>query len=118
MGIDYIGEKRPMTSFNDREKGFENKFAKDAETQFKINARRNSLLGLWAAEKLGKSGDGAATYAKDVVMADLEESNHRALLAKILKDFKTAGISISGADIEEQMKRLRPLAEKQITETK
>ena len=59
-----------MTSFDKREEGFEKKFAIDEELRFKAEARRNKLLGLWAAEQLGKSGDDAAAYAKDVVAAD------------------------------------------------
>jgi len=63
-----------MTTFDKREEGFEKKFAHDEELRFKANARRNKLLGLWAAEKLGISGDAANVYAKEVVMADFEEA--------------------------------------------
>ena len=62
-----------MTTFDKREEGFEKKFAHDEDLRFKANARRNKLLGLWAAEKLGLAGDAANAYAKEVVMADFEE---------------------------------------------
>ncbi len=65
-----------MTTFDDRENAFENKFAHDAEMQFRAEARRNKLVGLWAAGLLGKSGDDAAAYAKEVVLADFEEAGH------------------------------------------
>jgi len=66
-----------MTTFDKREEGFERKFALDEEQKFKAEARRDKLLGLWIAEKLGLSGDAAAAYAKDVVIADLEEAGRR-----------------------------------------
>ena len=66
-----------MTTFNDRENAFENKFAHDAEMQFKAEARRNKLLGLWAAELLGKSGEAAAEYAKEVIRSDFEADQGR-----------------------------------------
>ena len=66
-----------MTTFDKREEGFEKKFAHDEELRFKANARRNKLLGLWAAEKLGLTGDAANAYAKDVVMADFEDGAGR-----------------------------------------
>lgn len=75
-----------MTTFNDRENAFENKFAHDAEMQFKAEARRNKLLGLWAAELLGKSGDAAQAYAKEVVKADFEEAGHEDVVRKVAGD--------------------------------
>jgi hypothetical protein len=75
-----------MGSLNDRENAFENKFAHDAELQFKADARRNKLLGLWAADLLGKSGDDAAAYAKEVVMAYFEEAGHEAVYRKVAGD--------------------------------
>ena len=65
-----------MSTFDDRENAFENKFAHDEEMKFKAEARTNKLLGLWAAELLGKSGDDAAAYAAEVVKADFEEAGH------------------------------------------
>ena len=75
-----------MSTFDKREEGFEKKFALDEEQKFKAEARRNKLLGLWAAEKLGKTGDDAATYAKEVVSADFEESGDADVLRKVAKD--------------------------------
>ncbi len=75
-----------MTSFDDRESAFENKFAHDAETQFKIDARRNKLLGLWAAELLGKSGDEAAAYALEVIKSDFEEAGDEDVIRKVVAD--------------------------------
>ena len=75
-----------MSSFDKRQEDFEKKFALDEEQKFKALARRNKLLGLWAAEKLGKSSDDAAAYAKDVVAADFEESGDDDVLRKVAKD--------------------------------
>ncbi len=75
-----------MTTFDDREHAFENKFAHDAEMQFKAEARRNRLVGLWAAELLGKSGDAAEAYAKEVVAADFEEAGHEDVYRKLAGD--------------------------------
>ena len=75
-----------MTTFDDRENAFENKFAHDAEMQFKAEARRNKLLGLWAAGLMGKSGDDAADYAKDVVRADFEEAGDEDVYRKLSSD--------------------------------
>jgi len=75
-----------MSTFDKREEGFEKKFALDEEQKFKAEARRNKLLGLWAAEKIGKTGDDAAAYAKEVVSADFEEAGDADVLRKIVKD--------------------------------
>jgi hypothetical protein len=75
-----------MTTFDDRENAFENKFAHDAEMQFKAEARRNKLLGLWAAGLMGKSGDDAADYAKEVVRADFEEAGDEDVYRKLSGD--------------------------------
>ena len=74
-----------MSTFDKREEGFEKKFALDEETKFKAEARRNKLLGLWAAEKLGKAGDEAAAYAKEVVAADFEEAGDTDVLRKVVE---------------------------------
>ena len=76
-----------MTTFDKREEGFEKKFALDEELQFKANARRNKLLGLWAAEKLGLHGADAEAYAKSVVMADFAETGDEDVFRKIRDDF-------------------------------
>ena len=75
-----------MSAFDDRENAFESKFAHDAEMQFKAEARANKLLGLWAAELLGKEGDAAADYAKEVVKADFEEAGHEDVYRKLFED--------------------------------
>ena len=75
-----------MTTFDDREHAFEAKFAHDEEMNFKAEARANKMLGLWAAEMLGKSGDDAEEYAKTVVIADFEEAGHEDVVRKVLAD--------------------------------
>jgi len=75
-----------MTSFDDRESAFENKHAHDAETQFKIEARRNKLAGLWAADLLGKSAEEAATYALEVIKSDFEEAGDEDVIRKLVAD--------------------------------
>ncbi|WP_108815047.1 DUF1476 domain-containing protein [Loktanella sp. Alg231-35] len=75
-----------MSTFDDRETAFENKFAHDAEMQFKAEARRNKLVGLWAADLLGKTGDDAAEYAKEVVKSDFEEAGHEDVYRKLAGD--------------------------------
>lgn len=100
-----------MTTFDQRDKNFENKFAHDEEIAFKIHARRNKLLGLWAAEKLGKTGADAEAYAKEVVLVEFENSNND-ITAKLLKDL--GGKGISERDIRLEMERLLPVARQQI----
>lgn len=75
-----------MTTFDERENAFENKFAHDEEMKFKAQARANKLLGLWAAELLGKSGDDAAAYAAEVVKSDFEEAGHEDVYRKVSAD--------------------------------
>lgn len=75
-----------MSTFDDRERAFENKFAHDAEMQFKAVARRNKMLGLWAAELLGKSGADAEAYAMEVIRADFEEAGHEDVFRKVQAD--------------------------------
>ena len=103
-----------MTSFDEREKGFERKFAHDEELSFKANALRNKMLGMWAAERLGKSGEEAAQYAKDIVMVDFEAEGDQDVIGKLLKDFYNAEIHITEAEITVEMERLLPIAQKQI----
>ena len=89
-----------MTTFDNRENAFENKFAHDAEMQFKADARRNKLLGLWAAGLMGKSGDDAAAYAKEVVKSDFEEAGHEDVYRKVAGDL---GDKADEATIRAQM---------------
>ena len=97
-----------------RQKGFESKFAHDEEAQFKANARRAKLVGLWAAEKMGLSGEEAAAYAKTVVVADLEEAGVADLFRKIRKDFDEKKISQSDHQIHRQIEELMHVALQQI----
>lgn len=92
-----------MTTFNERQKGFEKKFAHDQDLKFKSEARRNNLIGAWAAEKLGLAGDEVAEYQKQVRRADLAEKGDDDVVRKIRADFDVKGISISDDDIREQM---------------
>ena len=100
-----------MSTFNDREKAFEDKFAHDAEMQFKAEARRNKLLGLWAAELLGKSGDEAAAYAAEVVKADLQETGDEDVYRKVATDL---GGLAHEATIRAKMSDLRAVAKDQL----
>lgn len=75
-----------MTTFDDRENAFENKYAHDEEMKFRAEARRNKLLGLWAAEMLGKTGDAANAYAVEVVKSDFEEAGHEDVVRKVSGD--------------------------------
>jgi hypothetical protein len=83
---------KQMSSFDDREKAFETKFAHDEELKFRILARRGKLIGLWAAEKLGKSGEAADDYAKSVLLSDLEIPGDADIIAKLLADLKPLGV--------------------------
>lgn len=82
-----------MTTFDKRQEGFEKKFALDEEQKFKAEARRNKLLGLWAAEKLGKNADDAAAYAKDVVASDFDEAGDADVMRKVAADLKDKGVT-------------------------
>jgi hypothetical protein len=95
-----------MTTFDKREDAFEKKFAHDEELKFKANARRNKHLGMWAAEKLGKTGADAESYAKSVVMADFEEAGDDDVLRKVKADFDQAGIEQSEHQIRRTMDEL------------
>jgi hypothetical protein len=103
-----------MTTFDKREDGFEKQFAHDEELKFKANARRNKLLGLWAAEKLGLTGADADAYAKEVVVADFEEAGDDDVFRKIRKDFDAKGIALPDADIRRAMNELMATAIMQI----
>ncbi len=103
-----------MSSMKDREEGFERKFALDEEQRFRAMARRNKLLGLWAAEKLGKTGDAADAYAKEVVISDLEEAGDEDVFRKIRRDFDVAGVEQSDHQIRRTMEDLMAVAAEQI----
>lgn len=103
-----------MTTFDKREEGFEKKFAHDAELRFKAEARRNKLLGLWAAEKMGLSGDDAEAYAKTVVLADFEEPGDEDVFRKVRADFDDKGVDQSDHQIRRTMDELLAQAVDQI----
>lgn len=100
-----------MTSFDDRESAFENKFAHDADMQFKAEARRNKLLGLWAADLMGKSGDEAAAYAREVIKADFEEAGDEDVYRKVSGDL---GDAADEATIRDKMRELMGEAKAQL----
>jgi hypothetical protein len=102
-----------MTTFDDRENAFEAKFAHDEEMMFKAVARRNKLLGLWAAELMGKSGDDADAYAKTVVTADFEEAGHEDVVRKVAADL---GDKSDADTIRAKMAKLLVEAKSQIAE--
>ncbi|GIT92466.1 aldolase [Jannaschia pagri] len=102
-------------SFDDRKKSFENKFAHDAELQFKVEARRNRLLGEWAGDLLGKSGDDLRAYATEVVKSDFEEAGDEDVFRKVSGDL---GSHATEADIRAKMAALKDVAKQQVmTET-
>jgi len=103
-----------MTNFEDREKGYERKFAHDEELKFKATARRNKLLGLWAAEQLGITGDQAQAYAREVIKADLEIPGDDDVFRKIRRDFDAKGVQKSDHQIRSKMVDLMGVAVGQI----
>lgn len=103
-----------MTTFDDRRDAFEKKFAHDEDLRFKATARRNKLLGLWAAEQLGKSGDDAAAYAKSVIMADFEEAGDGDVLRKVQADLGAAGVAASEGQLRRTMDELMARAVEEI----
>ncbi len=100
-----------MTTFDDREKAFENKYAHDEEMKFKASVRRNKLLGLWAAELLGKSGDAAQAYAKEIVASDFEEAGDEDVFRKVAGDL---GARADELTIRAKMAELMIEAKRQI----
>ncbi len=103
-----------MTTLRDRGEGFENKFAHDAEMEFRITARRNRLVGMWAAERLGRTGAEAEAYAREVIEADLEEAGDADLIRKLKADFAAAGVLVSEAELLEVLASRREEARAQI----
>lgn len=103
-----------MTTFNEREKGFEQKYKHDQELQFKVNARRNKLLGLWAAEQMGLSGADAEAYAKQVVQADFEQPGDADVVAKVVNDLSAKGRPMPELQVRKELDRLFAVAKEQI----
>jgi len=95
-----------MTTFDKREEGFERKFAHDEELKFKASARRNKMLGMWAAAKLGKEGADAEAYAKSVILADFEEAGDDDVLRKVKGDLAAAGIEMTESQVRATMTEL------------
>ncbi|MFZ4531653.1 MAG: DUF1476 domain-containing protein [Alsobacter sp.] len=95
-----------MTTFDKREEGFERKFAHDEELKFKATARRNKMLGMWAAAKLGKEGADADAYAKSVILADFEEAGDDDVLRKVKGDLAAAGIEMTEPQVRAAMTEL------------
>lgn len=103
-----------MASFDDRKKGFEDKYKHDKELEFKINARRNKLLGLWAAKEMGIPAAEAEAYAKSVVMADFEKPGDDDVVQKVVTDAKLKGIDMTEHRVRKHMAELLDTARQQI----
>jgi hypothetical protein len=103
-----------MTTFDKREEGFEKKFALDEEQKFKAQARRNRLLGLWVASKLGMSGDAANAYAREVVAAEFGEGGDADVVRKVMGDLAAKAIAITETQINAQMSELMAQAVTQV----
>jgi hypothetical protein len=104
-----------MSTFDDREKTYEAKYAYDQETNFKIHARRNKLLGEWAAEQLGLSGADAEAYAKAVVVADFEQPGEEDVFQKVWTDFQAKKVDVSEHRLRKHMGDLLEVARGQVT---
>ena len=92
-----------MSQFDERERAFETAYARDQDLQFKVAARRNRLLGMWAAEKMGLSSEEADAYAKEVIRADFEEAGDEDVVRKLLGDLTGAGVDVSDAEVREAL---------------
>ena len=103
-----------MTTFDKREEGFEKKFALDEEQKFKAEARRNKLLGLWVAEKLGMSADAASAYAKDVIAAEFETAGDGNVVRKVMGDLAAKKVAVTEAQIHAKMDELMAQAVAQV----
>lgn len=104
-----------MSGMDERRNSFENKFAHDEDLRFRAIARRNKLLGLWAAEKLGKTGEDAQAYAMEVVRADFEEVGDEDVIRKVAGDLSAASVNVSDAELRTQLLDLLEEAAKQIS---
>jgi hypothetical protein len=103
-----------MTTFDKREEGFENKFVHDEGQRFKAEARRNRMLGLWMAEKLGMSGDAANDYARTVVAAEVSGGGDAAVVSKLIDDLAAKGVAIPEAELRAKMDELMAQAMAQV----
>jgi hypothetical protein len=103
-----------MTTFDDRQRAFEDKFKHDQDLQFRVVNRRNKLMGLWAASQLGKSGADADAYAKEVVLSDFDKPGDDDILEKVLKDFQAAGVEMSEHRLRKHLNELTAAAKEQV----
>jgi hypothetical protein len=103
-----------MSGFKKRKQDAENRFQHDQELEFKANSRRNKLLGLWAAEQMGLSGEVAEAYAKDVVISDFDRPGDEDVLEKVLGDFTKKGTDVSSSKLRKEMDRLMDVAREQV----
>ena len=94
-----------MNKFDEREKSFEKKFAKDQELQFKVDARSNKYLGEWVSSKLGQTEEQKQNYIQEIIKADMEEAGREDVFRKVKKDFQTASISIEDTEIRDEMEK-------------
>jgi hypothetical protein len=108
------GDTDAMTTFDSREAAFENKFAHDAEQEFQVSARRNKLLGMWAAKLMGLTAAETDSYAKSVIQADFEEPGDEDVVRKVLGDLTAANTGTSEAQVRAQMAALQAEAKRQI----
>ena len=108
------GAAAEMSSFDEREKGFEAKYKHDQETRFKVTARRNKLLGLWAAEQLGLSSAEAEAYAKTIVAADFEKPGDDDVLRKVMADLSAKGVQVTEHALRKRLADLAQIAREQI----
>lgn len=106
-----------MTQFDDRERAFEAKFARDEEIQFRIAARRNRLLGEWAARQMGLTNEEAESYAKDVIRSDFEEAGEHDVIRKVLGDLTAAGVDTDEEKVREALRNKEIDARRQIIES-
>ena len=103
-----------MSTFDKREEGFEKKYALDEEQKFRAEARRNRLLGMWVAEKLGMTGDAATAYAKEVVASDFEEAGDGDVVRKVLGDLTAKGIAMTEPQLRAKLDELTATAVMQV----
>jgi hypothetical protein len=103
-----------MPSFADREKEFETRFKHDEELRFKVTARRNRLLGLWAAEKMGLSGDAADAYAKSVIAAEFDKGGDKHVVEKVLADLTAKGQAVTAAQVQFELNHFAETAKRQV----
>ena len=116
-GMVYIGEerrKKPRLPTDTKDKGHEVDFLRQDEMEFKVIARRNKLLGLWAAEKMGMTGDTAKEYSKEVVVSDFEEPGDDDVFRKVMKDLAEKGVDVSEDQLRQEMNALLEVARGQI----